>query len=139
MTPALANVLRQIAAHPGELSDRPIRYGRIIVCSLPRGNIPPDPRWVERARTKGLIAPARVRRMRHALEPRVGHTTGERWVHETGLPLDIMRRLVAAGDEGLTVSEVAGAADASGNIERALIHLYRAGLASPPAGLWVPT
>lgn len=127
--------LTQIVRWPGEIADRRIAYGRIVVASPPEVGKSPPTRWVERLRAEGLLRPARVRRMPCALAPRIGFLTGERWRHLEGEGLRIMGVLVASGDEGLLVADLAGG-DPSGALERTLQELYRVGLASPPAALW---
>lgn len=128
-------LLAQIVAYPGELADRQIRYGRIVVCEPPEVQDPPQ-QWVHKLRTLGLVAPAAVRRMPSSLQPRVGFTLGERWQYLDGDALRMMSALVAAGEEGLKVQQLALGDDPSGALERVLVDLYREGYASPPAALW---
>lgn len=121
VTAALAEIRR----YPGELSDRPIQLGRILICSPIQVGIRPPSRWVERLREAGLLRPARVRRMPHV-------TSAARL---DGQEREIMTRLLDAGDDGLSLRDLAGG-DPSGALEETLRDLYRAGYASPPAGLW---
>lgn len=123
---------REIARWPGELSDRPIRLGRIMVCSPVEVGIRPPSRWVERLRAAGLLRPARVRVMPHALALRDGRP---RWSYLDGQERAVLVSLLDAAD-GLSVSEL-GDGDPSGALERTLADLYRGGYLSPPAGLWV--
>lgn len=134
---AIAEMLSLIRRYPGEIAARRICIGKVCIAEGPDAGGDLPKRWVEDCRRRGLIAPARVRRMAHALQPRRGDTTGERWTYETGQSLEVMRMLVKAGDLGCKVQDLAGTADASGALEETLAGLYRGGLASPPAALWV--
>jgi hypothetical protein len=123
---------REIARYPGELSDRPIRMGRILVCSPVEVGIRPPSRWAERLRAAGLLRPALVRVMPHAAALRDGRP---RWSYLDGQERAVVIRLLDA-DDGLSVSAL-GDGDPSGALERTLADLYRGGYLSPPAGLWV--
>jgi len=127
-----ALALAEVARYPGELSDRPIRLGRILICSPVEVGIRPPSRWVERLRAAGLLRPARVRILPHALATRDGRP---RWSYLDGQERAVLVRLLDA-DDGLSVSAL-GDGDPSGALERTLSDLYRAGYLSPPAGLWV--
>lgn len=127
-----AHACREIARYPGELSDRPIRPRRILVCSPVEVGIRPPTRWVERMRAMGLLRRARVRVMLHAHALRDGRP---RWSYLDGQERAVLVRLLDA-DDGLSVSDL-GDGDPSGALERTLSDLYRAGYLSPPAGLWV--
>lgn len=127
-----AHACREIARYPGELSDRPIRLGRILVCSPVEVGIRPPTRWVERLRAAGLLRPARVRALPHATAMRDGRP---RWSYLDGQERAVLVRLLDAPD-GLSVSDL-GDGDPSGALERTLSDLYRSGYLSPPAGLWV--
>jgi hypothetical protein len=129
-----AVALAEIARYPGELSDRRLCYGRICVAEPVQVGIPAPSRWVERLRAIGLLAPARVRRMPHVQADRL-------WRLE-GLSRDVLKHLLDAGDDGLSVADLAQACgcdpdDPSGAFRETLADLYRGGYASPPAALWV--
>lgn len=132
--PWVAPLLAEIAHYPGELADRKIRYGAVVVCDVPTVGIPPVKRWVERLREVGLLRPARVRAMPTATTRRVARLCVTREQRIMGL-------LLGAGVEGLAMTEISealdGAHDPGGTLEEAVVELYRGGLASPPAGLWV--
>lgn len=127
-----ARACREIAIYPGELSDRPIRLGRFLVCSPVEVGIRPPTRWVERLRAAGLLRPALVRVMPHTHALRDGRP---RWFYLDGQERAVLARLLDTPD-GLSVSAL-GDGDPSGAMERTLSDLYRAGYLSPPAGLWV--
>lgn len=139
-----ALALAQIVRWPGEVADRRIAYGRIIVASPPEVGKSPPTRWVERLRARGLLRPARVRLL--------SHVTAERIARLSGQELDVARLLLDVADaapspdlDGMQPSGIAralglynadGQSDPSGALERTLQDLYRAGYASPPAALW---
>lgn len=134
-----ALALAEIRRWPGELSDRPIRYGRVLVCAPVEVGKTPPTRWVERLRAEGLLRRAAIRAMPHVTERSLTD-------YLTGLPAQAMRHLLDLRHEGdrldggLTIGELSvllgGSPDPSGALEEAMVDLYRAGYASPPAGLW---
>ena len=126
-----AHACHEISRYPGELSDRPIRLGRLLVCSPVEVGIRPPSRWVERLRAAGLLRPALVRAMPHAHALRDGRP---RYSYLDGQERAVLIRLLDT-DDGLSVSAL-GDGDPSGALERTLSDLYRAGYLSPPAGLW---
>lgn len=120
---------RAIAEYPGELSDRRIKLGRVVICEPVEVGIRPPSRWVERLRAAGLLRPARVRVMPHAGAMRDGRP---RWSYLDGQDREVVIRLLDA-DDGLGVSDLGD----GGALDRTLSDLYRGGYLSPPAGLWV--
>ena len=122
-----ALVLAEVVRYPGELSDRRLCYGRICVAEVPQVGISAPSRWVERLREMELLAPARVRIMPHVTIDQVARLDGQE--------MELMARLLGAGQAGLSVAELAQG-EPSGAMERTLRDLYRAGYASPPAALW---
>ena len=128
-----AHACREIACYPGELSDRPIRLGRILVCSpVEVGIRPPYALGGAHARHGPATSSPRP-----CDAPRPRPT---RRAPEVVLPGRAgARRAGAAARRRRQAERVAdlGGGDPSGALERTLSDLYRAGYLSPPAGLWV--
>lgn len=132
--PWVRPLLAEIGRWPGEVSDRKIRYGCVVVADVPQVGIPPVSRWVERLREVDVLAPALVRAMPTATTERASKLCATR-------ERAILFLLIRAGREGMAVADLSerldGCRDPGRAIEEPLVELYRGGLASPPAGLWL--